>query len=178
MLTFIMLPYCAPYMYIYGCTLWGHPAHRAPKLFYTMRIYHTMYMNAIGTPRTCCNAVKYHVDIHNVTLLCTLHVYGCTLWDDPAYRAPKLLHTMRIYQTMYMNAIGTPRTCFNAETRHVKMHAYTYLAVHVACIWVLLMRPPCTSSAQALAHDEHISYDVYERHWHTENVLQSRDIPG
>jgi hypothetical protein len=111
-------------LHVYGCTLWDHPAHRAPKLLHTMRIYHTMYINANGTPRTCCNPEIFQVDIHNINinLLCTLHVYGCTLWGHPAHRAPKLLHTMRVYYTMYMNAIGTPRTCCNAEIYHVDIH--------------------------------------------------------
>jgi hypothetical protein len=134
MLTLTMLPYCATYMYIYGCTLWGHPAHRAPKLLHTLRIYHTMHMNAFGTPSTCCNAEIHHVETHHITLhiLCTLHVYGCTLWGHPAHRPPKLLHTMRIYHTMYMNAFGTPRTCCNAVKYHVDINNVTLLCtLHV-----------------------------------------------
>jgi hypothetical protein len=108
-------------LHVYGCILWGNPAYRAPKLLHTMRIYDTMYMNAIGTPRTRFNAVKYHVDIHNVTLLCTLHVYGSTSWDHPAHRAPKHLHTMRIYHTMYISPV--------AHREHAAMPRYTMLTL-------------------------------------------------
>jgi hypothetical protein len=136
-----------------------------------------MYMNAFGSPSACCNAEIHQVDIHNINLLCTLHVYGCTLWSNPAYRAPKLLHTMRIYHTMHMNANGTPITCCNAEIHHVDIHNVTLLCTLHVYIWVHLMGPPCTSSAQALAHDADISYDVYERQWHTAYMLKCRETP-